>query len=78
MPDMTTELENSVLAVRTLPPRQREMLCFLGQGFQKKEISERLGISLKTVEHHCERLYLHLAIHNSREAVRIAFHAQLV
>ncbi len=39
-----------------LSPREREVLAFLGKGWGNAEIAEKLGISVKTVEGHIERL----------------------
>ncbi|NOX44889.1 MAG: response regulator transcription factor [Caldiserica bacterium] len=39
-----------------LAPREREVLTLLGEGLGNAEIAERLGISVKTVESHIERL----------------------
>ncbi|MCD6540278.1 response regulator transcription factor [Candidatus Bipolaricaulota bacterium] len=39
-----------------LSAREREVLALLGKGWGNAEIAERLGISVKTVEGHLERL----------------------
>lgn len=39
-----------------LSPREREVLAFLRKGWGNAEIAEKLGISVKTVEGHIERL----------------------
>ncbi|HIP99465.1 TPA: response regulator transcription factor [Candidatus Bipolaricaulota bacterium] len=39
-----------------LSPREEEVLAFLSQGLSNREIAARLGVSVKTVESHLEKL----------------------
>lgn len=49
-------------AVSKLSPREAEVLILYGRGFKNVEIAERLGLSLKTVETHNDRIREKLAI----------------
>lgn len=44
--------DESQLVLSTLTPREREVLLLLGEGHQNKVIAARLGISIRTAEHH--------------------------
>lgn len=58
-------------ALSSTPPlttRQREILCFLQQGFDNQTIARQMGLSVKTVENHLTRLYRHLNVQSRLEA----------
>jgi DNA-binding NarL/FixJ family response regulator len=61
-----------------LTPRQREILQLIAEGKNTKEIADRLGISVKTVETHRLRLMAHLDIHDVPGLVRYAIREGLV
>jgi ATP/maltotriose-dependent transcriptional regulator MalT len=52
-----------------LSSRQLEILLFLEQNFSYKEISEKLGIKVTTVDDHIDKLYEKLEVSNARDAV---------
>jgi ATP/maltotriose-dependent transcriptional regulator MalT len=52
-----------------LSSRQLEILLFLEQNFSYKEISEKLGIKVTTVDDHIDKLYEKLEVSNARNAV---------
>ena len=60
-----------------LTTREREVLQLVAEGFSNKEISARLGISVKTAENHRHNLMRKLGAHNgpdlTREAYRLGF-----
>lgn len=51
LPTPTTVL-NSLPALSTLTPRQREVMTLLGDGLSNNEICDRLGLNLSTVKAH--------------------------
>lgn len=55
-----------------LPPRQREILEFIAQGYSAKEIADHLLISAKTVETHRVRMMKALGLTSSNELLRYA------
>lgn len=52
----------------SLTPREREILTLIGEGYAKKVISERLGVSIKTVEKHAANVMRKLGL-NDRVAL---------
>ena len=61
-----------------LPPRQREVLRLLGEGFTNKEIAIRLGIAPATVKVHVSRLIDQLGAANRTDAVSRAQRAGII
>lgn len=55
-----------------LSEREREVLCYVAQGFTNKEVAERLRISVKTVESHKANLMGKLGLRSRSEIVRYA------
>ncbi len=50
-----------------LPERQKEIATLLSRGLLKRQVAERLGISLKTVDAQTQTLYRKLGIHSVAE-----------
>ena len=69
--------ERAVGLVRSLPPRQRQVLEQLSRGLLNKQIAHRLGISEKTVKMHRALLLEKLEVRTSADAIRIAVEAGL-
>jgi PAS domain S-box-containing protein len=69
--------ERAAALVRTLPPRQRQVLERLSQGLLNKQIAWQLKISEKTVKMHRAHLLERLGVGSSAEAIRIAVEAGL-
>lgn len=61
-----------------LTPRQREILQLIAEGRTTKEIAQRLGISIKTVETHRAQLMERLDIHDITGLVRYAIRMGIV
>lgn len=51
-----------------MSPRQVEIVELIADGFQDRDIAERLGVSPRTVDSHLQRLYQRYDLH-SRAAV---------
>jgi DNA-binding CsgD family transcriptional regulator len=51
-----------------LSERQRDVLMLIASGLTNKEIAGRLGITLKTAEHHCEAIFRKLRVRGRTEA----------
>lgn len=61
-----------------LTPREREIVQLLAEGKTNKETSERLGISLTTVETHRKHIQTKLKIRSLADLVRYAIRNQLI
>lgn len=64
--------------IETLTEREREVLRYVAQGLQQKQIAARAGISIKTVQHHIMHLMDKLAIHDRVDLARFAIREGLV
>jgi len=58
-----------------LSGRELEILTLLGEGMMKKEISERLNISITTVAYHVKHIYEKLQVQNAPAAIAKAYRA---
>jgi DNA-binding NarL/FixJ family response regulator len=56
-----------------LSARELEILTLLGEGMMKKEISERLNISITTVAYHVKHIYEKLQVQNAPAAIAKAY-----
>jgi PAS domain S-box-containing protein len=63
--------------VRTLSPRQREVLQQISAGYRTKQISFNLGLSEKTVKMHRALILEKIGTHNVADAIRLAVEAGL-
>lgn len=61
-----------------LTSRQREILQLIAEGFTTKEISDKLNVSIKTVETHRTQLMKRLDIHDIAGLVRYAIRSGIV
>jgi DNA-binding NarL/FixJ family response regulator len=62
----------------TLTPRQREILVQIAQGRSKRDIATQLGITVKTVETHCETMMSRLQVNDRVGLTRYAIREGLV
>ena len=74
-----TGLDPSVeLRVRTLTPREREILGLLTVGLTTRRIAQELCLSYQTVRSHIYNVSIKLGVHSQLEAVRFALDHQVV
>lgn len=59
-------------SIEALSPRQREVLGLIGRGLGNKDIADRLGISVKTVETHRARMMEALGCRRANELLLLA------
>jgi PAS domain S-box-containing protein len=69
--------ERAVLAVKSLPPRQRQVLELIARGMLNKQIAWELKISEKTVKMHRALLMERLGVATSADLIRLAVEAGL-
>jgi LuxR family transcriptional regulator, regulator of acetate metabolism len=55
----------------TLTPRQVEVLDMVAMGFGDKEIADKLGISVETVDFHVREIFVRLSAKTRAHAVAI-------
>ena len=68
---------HAVALVKTLSPRQREILQRVTAGYRSKQIAWQLSLSEKTVKMHRSLLFQKLGTSNIADAIRIAVEAGL-
>lgn len=73
----STRHAHAVSLVKTLSPRQLEILEGIARGHRSKQIAWHLGLSEKTVKMHRALLMQKLGTANSADAIRIAVEAGL-
>jgi DNA-binding NarL/FixJ family response regulator len=61
-----------------LTPREREVLRHIARGYLYKEIAQRLGISVKTVEAHVSAVLRKLQLSTRHELSRWAVERRLI
>lgn len=62
----------------SLSPREREMLSFIVDGLTAKEIAERLGVSIHTIDTHTRHLFKKLEVRSRAAAVARALRERMV
>lgn len=63
---------------KDLSPREREVLTLIAEGNQNKKVARKLGISVRTVEHHRLSIMRKLNVSNTAGLVKYAIKAGLV
>lgn len=76
--DLRDRDSDAPLPRNVLTDREREVLELVAQGLRTQQIADRLGISLKTVENHKQRLFRKLDVQNQAHAVSIAMRQGLL
>jgi DNA-binding CsgD family transcriptional regulator len=67
------ELSPGLLSHLGLSRRETEILTWVAQGKSNPEIAAILGISVRTVHKHVERMYVKLGVENRHAAMRMVF-----
>jgi DNA-binding NarL/FixJ family response regulator len=62
----------------SLSPREREMLSFIVEGLTAKEIADRLGVSIHTIDTHTRHLFKKLDVRSRAAAVARALRERMV
>jgi DNA-binding NarL/FixJ family response regulator len=63
---------------RSLTKRETEVVRLVSQGHKNREVAEKLGISVKTVETHRSNVMNKLALRNVVELIRYAIQKGLI
>lgn len=71
-------LTRGEVASARLTEREVAVLQLLAEGLHNKQVATRLGISARTVERHCDNIYVKLGVGSRTEAVVRAISAKLV
>ena len=61
-----------------LTAREKQVLSYLARGMSKKGIARLAGMSVKTVDHHCQHIMEKLDLHDRVELTRFAIREGLV
>ena len=59
--------------LKTLSAREQEVLILLSEGFQYKEIADKLNVSIETIRTHIRNIYEALQVHTRTDAVNKVF-----
>jgi DNA-binding NarL/FixJ family response regulator len=65
-------------ALRTLTPRERQVLKRIAEGCSTKQVAATLGIKFKTAACHRHRIMQKLGVHETTSLVRIAIRCGIV
>ena len=63
---------------RPLTPREIEVIRYVAEGYKNKDIAEKLGIQIKTVETHRTQVMERLNIHDIAGLTRFAIRVGLI
>ncbi|MFY9268491.1 MAG: response regulator transcription factor [Candidatus Manganitrophaceae bacterium] len=61
-----------MLEPRSLTKREQEVIRLVAEGYKNREVAERLGIRVKTVETHRANIMNKLALRNVAQLIRYA------
>jgi len=70
--DYASESEAGTVDLRTITPREIEIIDYLSEGYSTKEISGKLFISSKTVERHKSNLLKKMKLRNTAQLIKVA------
>lgn len=64
------EILSRAVRPRELSKREREVVTLVAEGYKNREVAEKLGISVKTVETHRANIMNKLAFRNVAQLIR--------
>lgn len=70
--DLAVSATDKVSPSDQLTDRQREVLSCIAEGLSTRQIAEKLGVSVKTIESHRSQMMHRLGLYSSIELVRFA------
>jgi DNA-binding NarL/FixJ family response regulator len=70
--------DGSSTKLSQLSDREMEVLRYIAAGLSKKEIADRMHLSVKTVQNHADRMMQKIDIHDRVELARFAIREGLV
>jgi DNA-binding NarL/FixJ family response regulator len=70
--DYASQSEEGSIDLRTITPREIEIIDYLSEGYSTKEISNKLFISSKTVERHKSNLLKKMKLRNTAQLIKFA------
>ncbi|MGC4232606.1 MAG: response regulator transcription factor [Niabella sp.] len=77
-PQATTSALKNSTEIFHLSEREKQILEMLSQGFEYKDIGNKLFISANTVKKHCINIYQKLHVNSRAQALRIAYTKGLI
>ena len=77
-PQATAAAKKDSIEIFQLSEREKQILEMLSQGFEYKDIGNRLFISANTVKKHCINIYQKLHVNSRAQALRIAYTKGLI
>jgi DNA-binding NarL/FixJ family response regulator len=75
--DTITEADSIPLWMKSLSPREREVLKLIAKGFTNRQIADKLFIAEQTVRNHVSIIYSKLGVHNRISTMKMAMEANL-
>ncbi|MCD1646506.1 response regulator [Marinobacter adhaerens] len=75
--DLAVNTLDKVSPSDQLTERQREVLAGIAEGLSSRQIAEKLGVSVKTIESHRSQMMHRLGLNSSVELVRFALSTHL-
>ena len=72
------EMQSSGNEAFQLSAREKEILELLSQGYEYKDIGQKLFISPNTVKKHCINIYQKLHVNSRAQALKIAYSTRLI
>lgn len=63
---------------RALTKREKEIVSLVAEGYKNREVAEKLGISVKTVETHRANIMNKLALRNLAQLIHYAIRTGMV